>query len=210
MVCKALYSFKGICRLWLQFSVSHILGGASDCLKGVLNSMQENLGAARGLREAWPWNLARLWRASSWFSWLSWGRSRPVLDGSLGQRYFCGERLLVDVLGSGLSKPTGWVRMHFQCVESRLSRPLRSLPNLKFCSPGHSAFCFNFSLNSIWFRDEFMIIIWVVWYYRGKLRSSCILSCVWLFWPHGLYIACQAPLSMGFSRQEYWRGLPFL
>ena len=23
------------------------------------------------------------------------------------------------------------------------------------------------------------------------------------------YIACQAPLSMGFSRQEYWNGLPF-
>ena len=22
-------------------------------------------------------------------------------------------------------------------------------------------------------------------------------------------IACQAPLSMGFSRQEYWSGLPF-
>ena len=22
-------------------------------------------------------------------------------------------------------------------------------------------------------------------------------------------IACQAPLSMGFPRQEYWRGLPF-
>ena len=26
--------------------------------------------------------------------------------------------------------------------------------------------------------------------------------------PHGL--ACQSPLSMGFSRQEYWSGLPFL
>ena len=25
--------------------------------------------------------------------------------------------------------------------------------------------------------------------------------------PHGL--ACQAPLSMGFSKQEYWSGLPF-
>ena len=25
--------------------------------------------------------------------------------------------------------------------------------------------------------------------------------------PNGL--ACQAPLSMGFSRQEYWRGVPF-
>ena len=23
-------------------------------------------------------------------------------------------------------------------------------------------------------------------------------------------VACQVPLSMGFSRQEYWRGLPFL
>ena len=33
-------------------------------------------------------------------------------------------------------------------------------------------------------------------------------SRIWLFatpWP----IACQAPLSMGFSRQECWRGLPF-
>ena len=27
--------------------------------------------------------------------------------------------------------------------------------------------------------------------------------------PHGLYIACQAPLSMVFSTQEYWSGLPF-
>ena len=39
----------------------------------------------------------------------------------------------------------------------------------------------------------------------------CVLghfSCVQLFvtpWT----IACQAPLSMGFSRQEYWSGLPF-
>ena len=36
---------------------------------------------------------------------------------------------------------------------------------------------------------------------------SC-LSCVQLFatlWT----VVCQAPLSMGFSRQEYWSGLPF-
>ena len=25
-----------------------------------------------------------------------------------------------------------------------------------------------------------------------------------------MYVAPQAPLSMGFSRQEYWSGLPFL
>jgi len=27
--------------------------------------------------------------------------------------------------------------------------------------------------------------------------------------PHELYVAHQAPLSMRFSRQEYWSGLPF-
>ena len=27
--------------------------------------------------------------------------------------------------------------------------------------------------------------------------------------PHGLYEACQIPLSIGFSRQEYWSVLPF-
>ena len=35
-----------------------------------------------------------------------------------------------------------------------------------------------------------------------------MLSCVWLFvtpWT----VACQAPLSMGLSQQEYWSGLPF-
>ena len=26
---------------------------------------------------------------------------------------------------------------------------------------------------------------------------------------HSWTIACQAPLSMGFSKQEYWSGLPF-
>ena len=34
------------------------------------------------------------------------------------------------------------------------------------------------------------------------------LSCVRLF-ATPLTVACQAPLSMGFSRQEYWSGLPF-
>ena len=28
--------------------------------------------------------------------------------------------------------------------------------------------------------------------------------------PHGLYVVHQAPLSVGFPRQEYWSGLPFL
>ena len=34
-------------------------------------------------------------------------------------------------------------------------------------------------------------------------------SCSTLLGPHGLDVARQASLSMGFPRQEYWRGLPF-
>ena len=40
------------------------------------------------------------------------------------------------------------------------------------------------------------------------VACCAVLSLVWLFatpWT----VACQAPLSMGFSRQEYWSGLPF-
>ena len=46
----------------------------------------------------------------------------------------------------------------------------------------------------------------------GKIVNTyqyvCVLSCVQLFatpWT----VARQAPLSMEFSRQEYWSGLPF-
>ena len=45
--------------------------------------------------------------------------------------------------------------------------------------------------------------------------SVCVCACVRArsvvsdsLQPHGL-LACQAPLSMGFPRQEYWTGLPF-
>ena len=41
-----------------------------------------------------------------------------------------------------------------------------------------------------------------------SIRKVKSLSCIQLFatpWT----VACQAPLSVGFSRQEYWSGLPF-
>ena len=44
--------------------------------------------------------------------------------------------------------------------------------------------------------------------YTHTCVCSQLLCCVRLFltlWT----IACQAPLSMGFSRQEYWNRLPF-
>ena len=39
--------------------------------------------------------------------------------------------------------------------------------------------------------------------------GMCVLRCDWLF-ATPRTVAHQAPLSMGFSRQEYWSGLPFL
>ena len=44
-----------------------------------------------------------------------------------------------------------------------------------------------------------------LWKWKVKSEST---SRVWFFAATGV-VACQAPLSMGFSRQEYWRGLPF-
>ena len=45
-----------------------------------------------------------------------------------------------------------------------------------------------------------------VWEWKTKVK---LLSRVWLFTTQST-IAYQAPLSMGFSRQEYWSGMPFL
>ena len=44
-------------------------------------------------------------------------------------------------------------------------------------------------------------------YIELTVTNTCMLSCVQLFatpWT----VACQTPLSTGFSRQEYWSGLP--
>ena len=48
---------------------------------------------------------------------------------------------------------------------------------------------------------------------RHGLLSVCVCVCVCELLSHILLFAtrwtCQIPLSMGFSRQEYWSGLPF-
>ena len=43
----------------------------------------------------------------------------------------------------------------------------------------------------------------------GEYGPRFTFSCAQLLRPHRLYVARQAPLSMEFSRQEYWNGLPF-
>ena len=44
----------------------------------------------------------------------------------------------------------------------------------------------------------------------GSLGSVCVRMCsVMSDFATPWTVACQAPLSMGFSMQEYWSGLPF-
>ena len=48
-----------------------------------------------------------------------------------------------------------------------------------------------------------MKVKFLLWWFGGLVAKSCpILAILWT-------VACQAPLSMGFSRQEYWSILQF-
>ena len=70
-----------------------------------------------------------------------------------------------------------------------------------------SAFTFKWTLETFWLSG-ISLILWVKY---CACMHVCVLSCfgrVWLSvtpWT----VAHQAPLSMGFSRQEHWSGLPF-
>ena len=53
-----------------------------------------------------------------------------------------------------------------------------------------------------------MKFLWNTWMIIEKVTYVCVLSCIRLFtspWT----VDCQDPLSMEFSRQGYWSGLPF-
>ena len=59
-------------------------------------------------------------------------------------------------------------------------------------------------LKYSWFTMYSKVIQLYLYAYGGCLDAK---SCPTLAIPWT--VACQAPLSMGFSRQEYWSGLPF-
>ena len=83
---------------------------------------------------------------------------------------------------------------------------------VSFCWISHLYACISsFSdflpTMSPWSTEEFPLL------YRSLSLVPCFrwllpLSCVQLFC-HLMDCTCQAPLSLGFSRQGYWRGLPF-
>ena len=54
----------------------------------------------------------------------------------------------------------------------------------------------------------FMQHMWLCWFWEVHEVPAPLFSCVWLF-VTPLTVTHQSPLSMRFSRQEYWSGLPF-
>ena len=70
--------------------------------------------------------------------------------------------------------------------------------------------CFKYYFLFLSFTSGILITC-MLYLLRCSTVLACVLSCfshVWLcatLW----MISCQAPLSMGFSRQGYWSGLPF-
>ena len=63
------------------------------------------------------------------------------------------------------------------------------------------------SVTVRWMNTEFVIQS------EASQKKYCICACQSVvsdpLRPHGLYVACQAPLSMGFLQPEYWSGLPY-
>ena len=63
-----------------------------------------------------------------------------------------------------------------------------------------------------WLFSEIVISYCIFEDTKGYLFSIESVSCSGVsdsLQPHGPYVAHQAPLSMGFSRQEHWSGWPF-
>ena len=107
----------------------------------------------------------------------------------------------------------------FACVPLSLPGPANSyLPNVCFPIFGSVAFLPSEVPNHYCHYPVFSwrcYLNWGLWPFQWIIQSLglstylCLsLSRVWLFaipWT----VACQAPLSMGFSSQDYWNGLPF-
>ena len=89
--------------------------------------------------------------------------------------------------------------MNFSILD--ISFKWNSTKPYNICERNNKIYCLLWlvSLSIIWYHT------WYTLWKKVKMKSF---SHVWLFatlWT----VTCQAPLSMGFSRQEYWSGLPF-
>ena len=82
------------------------------------------------------------------------------------------------------------------------------------------AFSNYFSFKGIIQHTDYLLVLQMHWsLFYGMCLYMCLSNrgCVLVCWVTSVIsnsvtlwtVACQAPLSMGFSRQEYWSGLPY-
>ena len=79
------------------------------------------------------------------------------------------------------------------------------------CPPQRPALCLHTDSSSVRKKQGLSKTLWCGLGVSLSSLHACLLSrfsCVWLFVTPQT-AAHQAPLSTGFSRQEYWSGLPF-
>ena len=99
----------------------------------------------------------------------------------------------------------------FSCQESHVGFSLSQTPTLSACRM-RAHHCFNFWVYTSGSQST---VLGTTAAAPGDFMCVCVCVCDVCdvvsnsSSPHGLYVAHQVPLSMGFSRQEYWSGLPF-
>ena len=123
-----------------------------------------------------------------------------------------------------------------QFLLSKTSLPLLQSKNLPYSKMSHYFIICVLSSTSAWTFQKYLVYILhhldIIWLscesspekqnQQDVLDGKCVCVCVCVcVCGDGLVakscptlatpwtISCQAPLSMGFSRQEYWNGLPF-
>ena len=93
-----------------------------------------------------------------------------------------------------------------ETVSSHLDQESEEIKYYYFPPSYPVLFCFFIAINHPLSSSFYHLFLWVLSFLSEWVK---LLSSVWLFATPWI-IAYQAPPSMGFSRQEYWSGLPFL
>ena len=152
------------------------------------------------LDSLFPWNIFFLGYWDTTVAWFSSDSSIPSFSVSFTNFASCFSKLqMLEQLGSEL--PSILYLDTLPCLMAS------SVVSLKYHPYADTT---RIYISNIRLSLELQTFIWnhtvqlsVYKYGGGLVAQSCpTLAIPWT-------VACQAPLSMGFSRQEYWSGLPF-
>ena len=104
-----------------------------------------------------------------------------------------------------LKNDKAWESVEINWVSEFLLLPNETFSGEFRC---YCAFCRGYVIwgTCMWFNFSFSLLLWFSIPLNFLFNCSVVSNSLG---PHGLPGSRQAPLSVGFSRQEYWSGLPF-